>query len=948
MKNRIPIYIILAITSLFAITEAHAQCASNMGFENGNFGSWTTATDSLFIQPANRVYSSPGVNMQVVNYGVTDAWLGTINRPNLTVGNRLTKIGNRGVRAVSDTVYRRYIIDSLSDKLTIYSIGVSELAHNYHGVPVNEAPGFGYEIYVNGVKIDCLKGSFFCGNLDAPPVWQLGTFKDTATVRKSTGWGEETLNFACFVGDTVEVRLFTRDCILLGHYAYAYFDIVCGDTSKPVLSQIEVNDIIAADELNLYCTPGATLYLEPQTDLCPIFMGNISWTPANHIVGPSTYDSAIINVSDSAWIYVSADFSNYCMTVSIIDSIFVRKLNADPHDNIPKIEKNFCDCLPDTIDFSGIDVNTIWDGVPVTYSLSNDLLIFNPCDKFYHEAFWKNPSTQTTINNSAIGATSWTSGNNRGAIGYDTITPGGSVRFNVTTQAGKDFYIGLNANQSSHNNDLDHSVRFSGTSLSAYYGTSNQSSLGTYSGTITVDFVVASNRRVRIYINGTLVHTYSGGQLASSRVFADYSGQSNHNPHINSAYVLGPTRNIKNFDRLQNPTPYELYFDFVDRCGIAVTDTISYTPGFDASITGDVIQCGLSTLTLNTTSSSLIDQITWSSTNTFGNFNAPDNGTPLNTQALDYSPDANDYNFKPMQVIITAKSGRCTSTDTAEITVNEIPVADAGPDITTTLDTFTIGGSPTGACTTCGGFQIDWTQGNALSDSTSDNPYVYKNQIGAPFFVAVVRDPVSGCFSFDTVEVFTSLSEKTSFMDNKCLSNTLTELNWTMVPEPNIIRFGVDYSLDNGRTWITITRMEASKIYTQTAVAYKLNIEKVNNQNAIYRWYAVNNAGEKIKLTMLDDLSCHNGNVYTLFPNPFNKEIEIQIESNNGVKTHYLVQIVNQYGQVVHEKLISFTESATLSNFKIDGLGELNSGIYYINIKNNDQLLYKTLIVKSE
>src|SRR5690606_30970977 len=161
------------------------------------------------------------------NYGGTDMYLGTITAPNPSAGNMCIKVGNRGVRAVADTVYRSFVIDSLSDKLTIYSIGVVEQAHNYWSLATVEAPGFGYEIYINGQEVGCVRGSFVCGNTENPRVWQLGTFKDTAGVRKSAGWGEEVLHLACFVGDTVEIRLCTRDCILLGHYAYAYFEVVC-------------------------------------------------------------------------------------------------------------------------------------------------------------------------------------------------------------------------------------------------------------------------------------------------------------------------------------------------------------------------------------------------------------------------------------------------------------------------------------------------------------------------------------------------------------------------------------------------------------------------------------------------------------------------------------------------------------------------------------------------
>lgn len=949
MNNRIPIYIVLAITSLFSVVRLNAQCASNMSFENGNFGGWSTVTDSLFVNAPSSFISRPGINMAVVSYGATDAWLGQINRPHSTAGNRLIRVGNRGVKAVADTVYRKYVIDTLNDKLTIYSMGVSELAHNYWGVPVNESPGFGYEISINGKKIDCLKGAFFTGNLDKPPVWQLGSFKDTATVRKSTGWGSETLNFACFVGDTVEIRLFTRDCILLGHYAYAYFDVVCGDTSKPVLSQIEVNDIIADDELNLYCTPGATLYLAPQTDICPIFMGNIAWSPPSKIVGPRTADSAKINVTDSAWIFVEAEFSNYCMTVKVIDSIFVRKLNADPHDNLPKIDKNFCDCKTDTTNFTGIPVSSIVDNNGTGYSLdANNLLIVKPCDNFFQEAYWKNPSTQTTINKSTIGATSWSTGNNRGAQGVDSILPGGIIRYVVTPVAGKVFYAGFTKTNSSFNNDMTHSVYVNGTNITAYFGTTAIVSLGTFTGSTTIEFRVASNKRVTIWINGVLAYTYSTTRTANTPVFPDYSGQSNHNPHIDKAYVYGPTQNEKSFSKLLNPAPVSYFLDYVDRCGMATKDTIRITNGFTAALGANVVQCKLDPLKINFNSSNPIDNISWSSVNATGTFSSPTNGTPSKPAVLAYAPTANDYNFKPLQVIVTAASGRCRAKDTAYITINETPIADAGPDITTTLDSFVIGGSPTSQCLSCGTVTKTWTQGTALNDSTAGNPYAYRNRIGAPYFIVQTIDPTTGCLDKDTVEVFTSLAVEPNFMQSNCLSSKEVELKWMMLPDVNVKQFGIDYSLDGGRSWINMAKIDAMQMMSAAPSSYSYLLHRHAQIDAIYRWYAITNSNEKQKMLMLNDFECDLSTTYTLYPNPFNENVFIEIQSNSGVRSSYQVQIMNQFGQLVEDRIINLEEVSTDAKLQIEGLSNLSSGIYYLNVINNNKILYKSILVKAE
>lgn len=951
MKKLLQKLLILAFLAIISSETSNAQCVSNIGFENGNFGGWSTATDSLFINSfPNRVYLNPGRNMGVINYGGVDAILGTIFRANPTVGNRLIKVGNRGVRAVSDTVYRSFVIDSLSDKISIYSYGVVELAHNYWGVPVVEAPGFGYEVYVNGVKVDCLKGAFFCGNTDQPPVWQLGTFTDSGGVRKSTGWGEEVLNFACFVGDTVEIRLFTRDCILLGHYAYAYFDVVCGDTTKPVISQISVNDIIDGDVLDLFCTQDATLELTPDTDICPYYMGNIQWTPAQYIIGSVTQDTALIHVPDSVWIYAQADFSNYCQTITIFDSIFVKYWAYDPRDNVPKIDKNYCDCISDTIDFSGLNVTTIWDDNSNTQNLNtSDQLIISPCDKFYEETFWKDESSQIVTNNSTIGTSSYSSGNSEGAISYDTMTGEGWVRIVVNNASGKDFFIGLNDVNSSNNNDMENAIRFNGGSISSYYNGSYLSNLGSFTGTVTIDFEILSNRRVRIWVNGNLEYTYSSGRRVTFPYFVDFSARSNFTNLVDKVYLLGPTKNAKDFSRLLNHNTLSYYMTYVDRCGITVNDTISYIPGFNAFTTTDIVQCGLDAVEfLMQGVNSYIDHISWTSNGT-GSFYAPAGNGTLNSQnvGLDYIPAYGDYNQNPVEVIITASSGSCTDVDTAYLDVNEIPMADAGPDISTTLDTFQIGGSPAGTCNTCGSFNFDWTQGSALSDSITGNPDAYKSLILAPEFILTVTDPVSGCYAQDTTYIYTSLSQRYNNLEANCLSNNIVEINWMSIPTENITAFAVEFSEDGGRSWYQSGRMESYGPLGSVPSAYSMSIEKRQNPNTIYRWVSLDVYGNRVQVEMMDNLNCTDIPVYTIYPNPFTQDLELNIYSATGNKMNYTVEIFNQFGQIVYSKEVRLEESNISTLIVIDGLNDLSSGLYHFTIKNNGDSLYKTTIVKT-
>jgi hypothetical protein len=64
---------------------------------------------------------------------------------------------------------------------------------------------------------------------------------------------------------------------------------------------------------------------------------------------------------------------------------------------------------------------------------------------------------------------------------------------------------------------------------------------------VVLEFIIDATGRVRIYVNNTLVYTYSTNRLANGPTFPDYSGWSANNPHIDSTFVYGPTVNKKRF-----------------------------------------------------------------------------------------------------------------------------------------------------------------------------------------------------------------------------------------------------------------------------------------------------------------------------------------------------------------------------------------------------------------
>jgi hypothetical protein len=938
MKKKILIILFGILYNIFVSTNLYSQCSSNSGFESGNLSSWNSSTDSIYMTPASRVYSKPGINTNVIGYGVTDPILGVINRADNRVGNYLARIGNSSVNGTSDTIYRKYIIDSLSDGISIYSIGVSQGAHAYWGLSPIEAPGFGYQVFINGREMDCIGGKFFCGNTDPPPVWQFGRFKDSSGLRKSTNWGIETLNLSCFVGDTVEIRLFTRDCIFLGHFAYAYFDVVCSNAQPP--SQLFVKDIIPDTSLLLFnCESGQKIKINPVVQSCPYFMDSIVWTPANYIKGSRTSDTARVDVVDSGWVYVEAQFTNYCITVKVKDSIFVRKVPFKPRLKIPEVNRIYCDCKNDTLNFRKVNMKTITNDLLVNDTLRNGLLVVNPCDNFYVRGGWKNLSSGASTSGGSIGAPSWTTGNNQGGIGFDTLIKEGKIRYVITIASGKNFFAGINNRNINNNNDLTHSVFFSGTSLNVYHGTNFIRGLGNYTGRVVLEFIIDATGRVRIYVNNTLVYTYSTNRLANGPTFPDYSGWSANNPHIDSTFVYGPTVNKKRFTNLQNTKPFKYYIQFDAGCGKTTIDTITYIPGFSINKINDVEQCGLSPVKLTLNSTYKIDSFKYQLLNSKSK--SSKSGTNLS-----FNPSDSDYFKHPVKILVTSYHKGCKSVDTAKIWVNEIPIANAGPDTQMGKDTFRIGGYPTGYCASCDTLVYLWGKGTPLYDSTESNPLVNPSQLIDLKFIVKVLNPKTGCYDIDTMVLLAPLPVNEMELNIDCYSDNNVSISWQDIETDEILFYGVERSSDGGKTWIEVSKIRASKNSPNSVAQYQTIIEKTPNLENIYRWYSEDYNGEKSRINYLYDLDCDKGTTYIIFPNPFNNTIEIRVESKGRLESSYNVQIINQYGQIVDEKIVECNETKSEFIIHLNNIGVLSNGLYVINIMSKGRVLYKKLILK--
>lgn len=116
-------------------------------------------------------------------------------------------------------------------------------------------------------------------------------------------------------------------------------------------------------------------------------------------------------------------------------------------------------------------------------------------------------------------------------------------------------------------------------------------------------------------------------------------------------------------------------------------------------------------------------------------------GTLLaSTQSITFTPVPGTTSL-----VLVAIDGLCTDRDTINITINSIPIADAGPDVEIIQGTsVVIGGAPTGPV----GSTFSWTPTTYINDSTIANPTITPDSSG--IYVVEVTD-LNGCIGYDTM-----------------------------------------------------------------------------------------------------------------------------------------------------------------------------------------------------
>ncbi len=128
------------------------------------------------------------------------------------------------------------------------------------------------------------------------------------------------------------------------------------------------------------------------------------------------------------------------------------------------------------------------------------------------------------------------------------------------------------------------------------------------------------------------------------------------------------------------------------------------------------------------------------------------------------------------KVKVTDTKG-CFSFDSVKITVNALPIIEAGKnDTICETDTLKLG------ATAKASYKYSWSPGRLMKDSTVLNPYIYPAKNTS--FVLTATD-AKGCVSKDTIHIFVRSRKALAAPEIKCalvLDSARIQLNWDSIP----------------------------------------------------------------------------------------------------------------------------------------------------------------------
>jgi PKD repeat protein len=226
MKKIFQTVIFLLMTNL-----AFSQCG-NTDFELGNFTGWAAKTGRCcpIVLPNNGFAPTRQTIMTQGTDPRTCGGLRTVYQ-----GTYSAKLGNQNIGAQAEGLYYTFVVTPTT---TIIRYAYAVVFQDPNHLP-NEQPRFQSRVRLsNGSVIPCTDYSVTAAsNLPGFRYCFTNTFNtdgDSVFVAWRD-WTEVAVDLSSYVGQTVTLEFETGDCLLTGHYGYAYIDAVeCGQSTNHV------------------------------------------------------------------------------------------------------------------------------------------------------------------------------------------------------------------------------------------------------------------------------------------------------------------------------------------------------------------------------------------------------------------------------------------------------------------------------------------------------------------------------------------------------------------------------------------------------------------------------------------------------------------------------------------------------------------------------------------
>ncbi|MEZ5174118.1 MAG: hypothetical protein R2850_11580 [Bacteroidia bacterium] len=231
--------LLLLFSAIILVIQSYSQSnCDNIGFENGNFDNWTAYTGHSEFN--NWVQGLQNGRHTIVSQITTDPRTnGQLLMVNPFGGGYSVKLGNEFVGSQAEALERDFLVTDEESAIILFYAVVFQDPGMMMLISQNLACKCLYDESGSPISGSCFEYSVTASS-------NIPGFMPADDEVWYRDWTPLAVDLADYIGQTVTIRLETRDCNLGGHFGYAYFDAVCGNLEVSVYDCGNDGAILAA------------------------------------------------------------------------------------------------------------------------------------------------------------------------------------------------------------------------------------------------------------------------------------------------------------------------------------------------------------------------------------------------------------------------------------------------------------------------------------------------------------------------------------------------------------------------------------------------------------------------------------------------------------------------------------------------------------------------------